>query len=60
MNQSMMSASPFRIISMLIVLTLLVVANVSAQEFTLPGRPGGYPPGPPQIRTCPIKAYGSS
>ena len=35
MNQSMMSASPFRIISMLIVLTLLVVANVSAQEFTL-------------------------
>ena len=35
MNRSMMSASPFRIISMLIVLTLLVVANVSAQEFTL-------------------------
>ncbi|MGD0659578.1 MAG: c-type cytochrome, partial [Syntrophorhabdales bacterium] len=27
---------------------------------SLPGRPGGYPPGPPQIRTCPIKAYGSS
>jgi hypothetical protein len=25
-----------------------------------PGRPGGFPPGLPQIRTCPIKAYGSS
>src|SRR5258708_7343008 len=25
-----------------------------------PGRPGGCPPGLPQIRTCPIKAYGSS
>ena len=25
-----------------------------------PGQPGGYPPGFPQIRTCPIKAYGSS
>lgn len=27
---------------------------------SLPGRSGGYPPDPPQIRTCPIKAYGSS
>jgi hypothetical protein len=35
MNQSMMSASPFRIMSMVMVLTLLVVANVGAQEFTL-------------------------
>jgi hypothetical protein len=26
----------------------------------LPGRPSGCPPGPPQTRTCPIKAYGSS
>jgi hypothetical protein len=26
----------------------------------LPGRRGGYPPRPPQIRTCPIRAYGSS
>src|SRR5262249_12039142 len=26
----------------------------------VPGRPGGRPPGLPQIRTCPIKAYGSS
>ena len=26
----------------------------------MPGQPGGYPPGFPQIRTCPIKAYGSS
>jgi hypothetical protein len=25
-----------------------------------PGQPGGCPPGFPQIRTCPIKAYGSS
>lgn len=25
-----------------------------------PGRPGGCPPGLPQIRTCPIKASGSS
>ena len=25
-----------------------------------PGRPGGYPPGLPQIRACPIKAHGSS
>jgi hypothetical protein len=25
-----------------------------------PGRPGGHPPGLPQIRTCPIKASGSS
>jgi hypothetical protein len=26
----------------------------------VPGRPSGCPPGPPQIRTCPIKASGSS
>jgi hypothetical protein len=26
----------------------------------LPGQPGGCPPGFPQIRTCPIKASGSS
>ena len=25
-----------------------------------PGQPGGCPPGFPQIRTCPIKASGSS
>src|SRR5436190_12759230 len=25
-----------------------------------PGRAGGYPPAPPQTRTSPIKAYGSS
>ena len=25
-----------------------------------PGRPGSHPPGPPQIRTCPTQAYGSS
>ena len=25
-----------------------------------PGRPGGYPPGLPQIRACPINAHGSS
>jgi heterodisulfide reductase subunit A len=27
---------------------------------TLPGRAGGFPPAPPQSRTSPIKAYGSS
>ena len=26
----------------------------------MPGRPGGYPPGLPQVRTRPIKAYGAS
>jgi hypothetical protein len=26
----------------------------------VPGRPGGSPPPPPQTRTCPIKASGSS
>jgi hypothetical protein len=26
----------------------------------IPGRPSGCPPGPPQIRTCPIKTSGSS
>ena len=26
----------------------------------MPGSAGGYPPAPPQTRTCPIKAYGSS
>jgi len=32
----------------------------STNYASFPGRPGGCPPGPPQIRTCPIKAYGSS
>src|SRR5262249_43723227 len=36
-------------------------ASISPQSPTpSPGRPGGCPPGLPQIRTCPIKAYGSS
>jgi len=32
----------------------------NARLAALPGRPGGYPPGPPQSRTSPIKASGSS
>jgi prepilin-type N-terminal cleavage/methylation domain-containing protein len=33
---------------------------LGVSEIDPPGRPGGCPPGLPQIRTCPIKAYGSS
>ena len=32
----------------------------SSQSFNGSGRPSGYPPGPPQIRTCAIYASGSS
>jgi hypothetical protein len=34
--------------------------HICVRYFNSPGRPGGCPPGLPQIRTCPIKAYGSS
>ena len=34
--------------------------HFQVSELLGPGRPGGCPPGLPQIRTCPIRAYGSS
>ena len=36
------------------------MGNLSPFWYTLPGRPGSCLPGLPQIRTCPIKASGSS
>jgi hypothetical protein len=33
---------------------------LSFRTVSLPGRRGGCPPRPPQIRTCPIRGYGSS
>ena len=41
-------------------LRLPVEGSTSCTGLHRPGRPGGYPPGLPQIRTCPIKASGSS
>ena len=35
-------------------------ASIARQRRALPGRAGGCPPAPPQTRTSPIKAYGSS
>ena len=38
-----------------------VFAEVNGAQFvSWSGRPSGYPPGPPQIRTCAIYASGSS
>ena len=37
-----------------------LTGSTFASPLSPPGRPSGYPPGPPQIRTCPIKASGSS
>jgi hypothetical protein len=38
----------------------VLVLSVDGHRSCLPGRRGGYPPRPPQIRKCPIRAYGSS
>jgi ABC-2 type transport system permease protein len=66
---------PLAMLSVALGLTVYISASVTfaslafwiagarsfARDLTdLPGRRGGCPPRPPQIRTCPIRAYGSS